>query len=140
MTLNEFGRFMQTKSVGRVNAPINEQLTERVFTAMKKIARDTVPLLWQVSDPAGHRILRKIDDETWIRLPKKPILDSGDELDVEDILLDAMALYVMAGLEIQRAKVNMAMYWEEIDSYNGKLIETHLEVATNDSPKFHVFP
>ncbi len=140
MTLNEFGRFINTKSIGRVEPPINEQMTERVFTGMKKIAHRTIPLKWVVDDPTNYAILRRIDEYTYVRMPKKPILDSGEQLDIEEELLDALALYVMAGLEIQRAKVNMAMFYEEIDQYNDRLTETYLSEATNDAARFYVFP
>ena len=140
MTMNEFGRFLQTKSVGRIEAPVNEQLTERIYTGMKKIARDTVCLRWMTNDPEGREILRRLDQNTYVRYPKKPILDNGEQLDIDDELIDALALYVMAGLEMQRSKVLMGMYWEEIDANNTRLTETYLESATNDAERFYVFP
>ena len=140
MTLNEFGRFINTKSVGRIEPVINEQLTERVYSGMKQIARDATPLKWVESSNIDAKILRRIDSESWIRFPKKPILDSGEQIDIEEALIEALSFYVIAGLEVQRAKVNMGMYWNEIDRYNSNLIETYMEVATNDAQRFHVFP
>jgi len=140
MTLEEFGRFMQTKSVGRIEAPINEQMTERVYTGMKKIAKDTIVLRWVIDNPVGYEIIRRVDENTYIRFPKKPILDGGEQLDIDDELLDALALYVMAGLEMQRSKVLMGMYWEEINQNNDRLTETYLQYASNDAERFHVFP
>ena len=140
MTLNEFGRFLQTKSSGRLEPPVNEQLTERVYTGMKRIAKDTLSLKWVVEDKLDNRIFRKLDENTLIRYPKKPILDSGDQLDIEESLLDALALYVLAGLELQRSKVLMGMYREEIDMHEERLIETSLSVATNDAERFYQFP
>jgi len=140
MTLNEFGRFLNTKSVGRIESPVNEQLTERVFSAMKKIAYDTTPLRWVVHERNGVDILRRIDLNTYIRLPYKPIIDSGEQIDIEEELIDALALYVMAGLEPQRSKINMGMYHGELEAYNIRLIETELQGASNDSIKFHQFP
>ncbi len=140
MTLNEFGRFLNTKSVGRIELVINEQLTERVYSAMIKIAHLTSPIKWIVDDPDGYEILRRFDEFTFIRFPRRPIVDSGEQLDIEAELIDALALYVMAGLEMQRSKVNMGMFYAEIDQYNQKLIETHLSYATNDAERFYVFP
>jgi len=140
MTLNEFGRFLNTKSVGRVEAPINEQMTERVYTAMKKIGKDTFPLKWIVNTSEGIQVLRRIDSETFVRMPIKPVLDSGEQLDIEEELIDALSYYVMAGLELQRSKINMGLYWSEIEQNNERLSETYLAEATNDAPRFHVFP
>ncbi len=139
MTLNEFGRFMLTKSTGRIEPPINEQMTERVYTGLLRIAKDTTPLKWVVDDSTDIDILRRVDANTWIRFPRKPILDSGEQIDIETELLDALALFVMAGLEQQRAKIMMGMYYKELDMYNEKLIETHLMEASNDSPRFYAF-
>ncbi len=140
MTFEDFSRFLNTKSMGRIEPPINEQLTERVFTAMKKIAMDTIPLRWVVEDPDGYEILRRVDEYTFVRMPLKPVIGSGDALDIEESLVDSLALYVMAGLELQRSKVLMGMYRENIDQYNVKLIETYLFEATNDAERFYVFP
>jgi len=143
MTLEEFGRFIQTKSVGRIEAPVNEQLTERVYTAMKHIARNTTVLKYLIlstGDLAEVEIMERQDANTWVRFPIKPIIDSGDELDIDDILLDALALYVMAGLEMQRSKILMGMYWEEINANNTRLISTYLQEATSDAERFHIFP
>jgi len=141
MTLNDFGRFLQTKSVGRIDAPVNEQLTERVFTAMKHIAKVTICLKWVIQEQSeNYKIMRRVDLNSWIRFPNKPIIDNTDDLDIDDDLIDALALYVMAGLEMQRSKTLMGMYYEEIERNNQRLIETYLEDASNDSRRFHVFP
>jgi hypothetical protein len=143
MTLEEFGRFLHTKSVGRIEAPVNEQLTERVYTAMKHIARNTTVLKYTITDEIEsqeYQIMKREDENTWVRFPIKPIIDSGDELDIDDILLDALALYVMAGLEMQRSKILMGMYWEEIDANNARLTSTYLQEASNGSERFNVFP
>jgi len=140
MTLNEFGRFLNTKSIGRVEAPTNEMLTERVYTAMKRIAYDTAPLKWVVTEAEGNDVLRRLDMHTFIRTPHKPIIDSGEQVDIEAELLDALALYIMAGLEPQRAKINMGLYYQELEQYNVKMIEATMQEATNDSPKFYQFP
>ena len=123
MTLEEFLRFLLTKSVCRITLPDYEAMSDRILSGMQKIASDTTPLRLVVTNPDGYEILRKIDSYTYIRMPKRPIKESGLRLDLDNELLDSLALYVMAGLEMQRSKVLMGMYWEEIDRFNQKLIE-----------------
>ncbi len=140
MTMNELTRFIQTKSVGRLETPINEQMTERIYAGMKRIAMDTMALGWTVPDPEGYEILRRIDAATYIRYPRKPQIDSGDQLDIEHALNDALAYLLLVELERQRAKTYMGLYHSEVDRYNDNLTQTYLAEASNDSPKFHVFP
>jgi len=131
---------MLTKSTGRTEIPTNEMLVDRTYTALKRVASDTIPLRLVVEDSAGHQILRRVDDNTYVRFPKRPIIDSGQTMDIDDELLDAVALYIMAGLELQRSKTLMGLYYKEIETYDEKLTETYLGIATNDSRKFYVFP
>jgi len=140
MTLEEFERFMLSKSSGRTITPTSEQMIERVWSGMKKMAFDTTPLLLTVNDPQGYTIIRKIDDQTFIRKPERPMLQTSGDLDIDEMLLDGLAYFVLAGLELQRSKVLMGMYWGEIDSYNDKLSETYLGVASNEADRFRVFP
>ena len=140
MTLEEFGRFLQSKSVGRIESPVSEHMVDRVYSGMKYIGSITTPMKWIVNSPEGYEVMRRIDANTWLRYPEKPIINDVEQLDLEESLYDALALHVMAGLETQRSKVNMGMFYAEIDLYNSKLIETYLEIATNDAPRYYVFP
>ena len=140
MTVNEFKSFLMTKTVGHVDLPQETLYVARVYAGLMKIAKDTTPLRLVVSNPDGYEILRRIAEFSYVRFPAQPIIDSGLSLDIESELLDALAYYVMAGLERQRSKVLMGMYHTEIDSYNDKLTETFLEEATNDAERFYVFP
>lgn len=140
MTLEEFGVFMLTHSSGRTNVPSKEILSERVWTAMKKIAKDAYPLKLTVNVPAGLTIIRKVDESTYIRQPNKPILGSSKQLDLDEELMDALSYYVLAGLETQRAKTYMGLYWGEVNSFNDTLTETDLNTASNEASRFRKFP
>ncbi len=140
MTLEEFGPFLLTKSAGRTIVPDIDELAERTYWGLKRIATDTIPLRLVSQVPDGYKILRKVDSETYIRIPRKPVPADSEPLDMDSVLLDALSLFVLAGLETARAKVYMGMYYKEIDTYSDKLTETFLAEATNDSSKFHVFP
>ena len=140
MTMQEFADDMGSKSIGRKPANKDDNLESRVYTAMLVCAKKTVPLSLVENNPAGYKILRRVDEITWIRYPEKPSFQSGIGIDIDDELIDAVQYYVMAGLEAQRAKVLMGMFHSEIDRYNETLIETFLASASNDSIKFHQFP
>ena len=140
MTLEEFDRFMLSKSSGRTITPTKELMAEKVWTGMKKIAMDTVPLMLVVMETQGLTIIRRVDEFTYIRKPEKPILNTPNDLDMDDLLLDALSYFVLAGIEFSRSKQLMGLYHTEIEAYNDKLTETHLTEASNESDKFRQFP
>lgn len=132
MILSEFKKLMLSKTINRKVIPDDINLEERVFTALKKIAMDTVPLRLVVQNPTGHSIMRRVDSLIYIRFPNMPINDDSD-IDMDMFLIDAVALYVMAGLEKEKASVYMGMYWELITENDNRLCETYLATGTNES-------
>ena len=132
MIVSEFKELMLSKTISRKTIPDDIRIYERIFTALKKIAMDTVPLRLVVQDPTGHSIMRRVDTLTYIRFPNMPNANDS-EIDIDAFLLDAAALYVMAGLEKEKASVYMGMYWEIITENDNRLCETYLSTATNES-------
>lgn len=132
MILSEFKDLMLSKTISRKTLPDDIRLNERVHTALKKVAMDTIPLRLVVQDPTGHSIMRRVDSITYIRFPDMPVVEDSD-IDIDEFLLDAVALYVMAGLEKEKASVYMGMYWEILTENENRLCETYLATATNDS-------
>jgi len=139
MTLNEFRPLLLAKSLGRTQLPADSELKERIFTALKLIAKETVPLRLVITDPIGFTVLRKLDEFMYIRMPSIPASEDS-EIDLDLALMDALAYYIMAGLERGNANVLMGMYHGEIDMNNDRLTETYLSTTTNDSCKFCQFP
>ena len=142
MTITNFRVLLASKSSGRLPITEDVQLFDRIFDAMKRVAYDTIPLTLVVKKKNTRPMLRRIDSETWIMIPEKPVGANEDkeELDIDETLTDAVAYHVMAGLEQQRAKQFMGLYWTEIDHANSRLVETYLAVASNDAERFHQFP
>ena len=132
MIVSEFKELMLSKTISRKTIPDDIRIYERIFTALKKIAMDTVPLRLVIQDPTGHSIMRRVDTLTYIRFPNIPNANDS-EIDIDAFLLDAAALYVMAGLEKEKASVYMGMYWEIITENDNRLCETYLSTATNES-------
>lgn len=132
MILRDFKELILSKSTNRQTIPASVDLHHRVHTALKQIALKTIPLRLIVNEPNGNSILRKIDEVTYIRIPRIPNTEE-DSIDIDDVLLDACALYVIAGIEKEKAGTYMGMFFGEIDANNNRLIETALSEATNES-------
>lgn len=132
MILRDFKELILSKSTNRQTIPASVDLPHRVHTALKQIALKTIPLRLIVNEPNGSSILRKIDEVTYIRIPRIPNTEE-DSIDIDDVLLDACALYVIAGIEKEKAGTYMGMFFGEIDANNNRLIETALSEATNES-------
>jgi len=137
VTMGEFKLMLLEKSQGRTQLPSDPKLAERIFAGMKRIAKVTVPLRlviivedWE-DVTKSRNIIRRVEENVGIRMPKRPSIDESD-IDMDEELLDALALYVMAGLERSNAKVYMGMFREEIDLNNDRLIETELLNSTNE--------
>lgn len=144
MTMGEFKPLLLSKSVGRTELPPDADLKERIHTALKRIAKDTLPLKLTKNVPTGtlvtFSVIRKIDSNTYVRFPIKPVDDEAD-MDMDAELMDATALYIMAGLERANARTYMGLYYTEIELNNDRLTETELTDADNDcADRFMVFP
>jgi len=144
MTAEDFKPIILSKSVGRTKLPEDRELFERIFSALKRVAFDTMPLRLTEKVPINELItfsvFRRVDRELYIRTPAKPIT-SDDDIDMDAELLDAVALYIMAGLEKANAKTCMGLYYREIEMNNDRLIETILTDSDNDcAERFTVFP
>lgn len=139
MKLVEFKQVLLEKSLNRTALPEDAKLEERIFAGLKLIAKETVVLRLLVRETVGYSILRRIDELTYVRMPEKISLDNP-EIDIDLALIDALAFFVMAGLERANANTYMGMYHGEIDMNNDRLTETYLSTATNDSDRFCQFP
>jgi len=132
MKIDEFEKLCLSKSTNRTTLGQDpEQTYLRIYQALKRVAHDTVPLRLHITYPQGQEILRKMDEHSYLRMPKQPTKPE-DELDIDSALEDAVALFVMAGLETQRAKIYMGLYYTEIENNNTRLIETDLVMAENE--------
>jgi len=139
MKLVDFKQVLLEKSLNRTALPADDKLEERIFAGLKLIAKETVVLRLLVRETVGYSILRRIDELTYVRMPEKISVDNP-EIDIDLALIDALAFFVMAGLERASANTYMGMYHGEIDMNNDRLTETYLSTATNDSDRFCQFP
>ncbi len=109
--------------------PPDSVLRLMIHRALKRIAKDTVPLRLVVSDPSQLTIIRKLDDDTYIRFPLPPFRDD-DDIDCDEELVEAVAAHVCSELEPQRKGHYLQQYEREIMQNNERLIETELDACT----------
>jgi len=133
MTLKEFGILLISKSSQRKSISIDDVYAEKIYSALKRVGKDTVPLLLLVNSPKGQRVMRKIDDDAYIRYPRKAV-DENDMIDIDEALLDAVAYFVLAGMETQRAKIYMGLYYTEIENNDAVQIEASLTTDSANPP------
>ena len=132
MIVSEFKELMLSKTISRKTIPVDIQLEHRINTAIKEVATLTTPLRLVVNNPDGYQILRKVDSVTYIRFAEDVESDDS-ELDIDRFLLDAVALYVLAGIEKEKASIYMGMFYSQIETNDRRLIEANLVEASNEN-------
>lgn len=132
MIVSEFLDLILSKTTSRKTIPIDININKRIDTALKKVAMDTIPLSLVVNTTDGYKILRALDSVTFIRKPFE-IINNNSKLDMDEVLLDAVALYVLAGIEKEKAQSYMGMYWQEIESNESRYIQSELIESTNEN-------
>ncbi len=105
-----------------------------IHRALKRIAKETLPLRLVVNSITSVSILRKLDDETYIRIPLAPYRDD-DDIDIDNELLEAVAAHVCSELEPQRKGHYLQQYEREIVQNNERLMETDLDVYWGESTR-----
>ncbi len=131
MDLNRFKQLCLSKSVGRQIMIEDSQFMDKTYSALKRVAKDSVPLKLLINYPEGQEILRKVGDLAYIRFPMEPMRMDSD-LDIDRTLEDAVALLVMASIETQRAKIYMGLYYTEIENHDMVLMESDLDIGGNE--------
>ncbi len=123
-----------TKSSNRTKLIPDIDFYPKLHSALKRVANDTVPLHLVVSTQMGRKVLRRVAEFGYIRMPEEAKLPT-DYVDIDEALLDAVALLIMASTETQRGKLYMALYYTEIENNNKRLMEAFLSIGSNQSPK-----
>ena len=132
MIVSEFKELMLSKTISRKTIPVDIQLEHRINTAIKEVATLTTPLRLIVNNPDRYQILRKVDSATYIRFAED-VENDNSELDIDRFLLDAVALYVLAGIEKEKASIYMGMFYSQLEANDRRLIEANLVEASNEN-------
>ena len=130
MIYSEFKIKVLSMMPGRTVLPGDEIVRDATFRALKRVAKETIPLRLRTTSNTSS-ILRKIGEDTLIRMPYEPYADD-DDLDTDSALIDAVAYHVCSELEIQRKGHFLGYYDREILLNNERLIETDLDVCVGE--------
>jgi len=128
MVYSEMKKLILSMMPGRYEdeLPVDYAVRMMIHRALKRTARETVPLRLVVSDTSSLTVLRKIDDNTYIRTPIPPYRDD-DDIDTDGDLMEAIAAHVCSELEPQRKGHYLQQYEREILQNNERLMETDLD-------------
>lgn len=93
----------------------------KINIALEQVAKDTTPIKLLTSNNVFGDVLRRFDEQTYVRFPNTVSVDT-DELDIDRALLKAVANLVMSTVETARSGIYMKDYWDTIATYNNSLI------------------
>jgi hypothetical protein len=93
---------------------------------MERVCRDTIPLTLVKDSTSSRSIYRRLDRTLYICTPNEVVDDTVTRIDMDDYLIDAVALFALAGIETVRAPSYMKMYWEIIGSNEQNLIDSDI--------------
>jgi hypothetical protein len=134
MIFSEMKDLIRNQMSGRYDQdlPPDSVIRQAVHRALKRIAKETVPLRLVTNDPSQLTVIRKIDNDTYIRFPLMPYRDD-DDIDIDEELVEAVAAHVCSELEPQRKGHYLSVYEREIVLNNERLIETDLDTFSNET-------
>ena len=151
MTGTDLANFACAFSAQRNNLDNIPKLVDKINIAVKKVANATTPpnLIVKLDDDhvltngevvykngTKRRVLRQYSSDSVIVEPK-PIQAMGDSVDMHFRLIDAVALYLMAGIETGRAPIYMGMFKTEIEEFElgdiESLLNSDLQPAVNEN-------
>lgn len=137
MTFQEFKNLLASKTVGRVDIPDNGVLVHRLQTALDHVATEAYPKKLEsdveIADPFRVLYNHISGDYSFIR---RPVASITADIDIDDGLLGAVALYIMAGLERPNAGTHMALYNKELALFSARQIEQDIGLSSEDVDTF----
>lgn len=126
-TFGDLKKIILSKTTNKKELP--ETINELVFSAMKRIARETLPLyLTRIISKEdfssfNEQIISNPLINTYVLMPTKPIQDT-DEITMDDILMDAIAFLVLASIVKTDSKRYIAQYYHEKELFDTTLSAT----------------
>lgn len=128
MTFKGLVERMAAHSSKRANLDDIPLVLTKVNIAMERVCRNTIPLELVKDSSSSRRLLRRLDKALYIATPTPVVDDDLTQIEMDDFLIDAVALFALAGIETARAPSYMKMYWDIIASNEDNLIESDLSL------------
>ena len=105
-------------------------LVEKMNISLTQVARDSSPMMLLKTNDSHRAIFKRFNHELYFCVPLK-INKATMNIELDDDLLDALALHVLAGIETGRAPSYMKMYWNVIDMHE-RMIEDYYNAMNVD--------
>ena len=134
MNYTDFTSLIVSFSSKRKDLAGIEKVPDKINIALRQVARDTIPLRLLKNASSNRKILRRITNKSYICIPEL-VTEESIDIEIDFTLLDAVGLFVLAGIETARAPAYMKMYWNIIDNHDISLIDADLSlnyVVTGD--------
>lgn len=97
-------------------------LTEKMNISLTQVVRDSSPMRLLKANDSHRAIVKRFNHLLYFCKPLE-ITESTMDIELDDTLLDALALHVLAGIETARAPVYMKMYWNIIDIHDNAIVD-----------------
>lgn len=130
MNFLQFKSLISSFSANRIDLNKIINLVGKTNIAMRQVARDTLPLTLLKNKDSNRNVLRRVDNDTFLCIPED-VVDDDSNLEMDTHLLDAVGLFVLAGIETARAPSYMRMYWNIVESHENGLINDDLSMKFN---------
>lgn len=130
MTYAELKNDIISKSTNKVNVStlINtSDISNNVYTAMLWVARKTI--VFELVDSSYQKKLRTVNDMK-MAYPIKPS-DDSDIIVFDDDIIDAVEYHVLAGIELTRSNIYMAMARSIIEERETGIINELIDKAAD---------
>lgn len=127
MIFTEFKLRVAAFSSNRANLDKIPLAVEKANISLIQVCRDTIPLRLIKKEGSNRKILRYVGEiDQYICVPNSIKDDDVTQIEMDELLIDAVALHMLAGIETARSQQYMGMYWNIVENHEKALIEFDL--------------
>lgn len=131
MTYLEMKELVISMSSNRANIDKATLLNRRIQTGINQVCRHCTPLVLTKRQGSRRAVMKHIDSTNYICIPQAVTGDDTSLIELDDILAEAVALHVLAGLETARAPSYMRMFYTVCEDYENSLVNDYISFDEN---------